>query len=130
MSHKPHYTPQPHEHADDWHHHAAAEGQPQHEHGDRPNIPILLGAFVCSVAFVGAVILATYLYFGVYTRTLRSERMENTALAKDFLEYRDHTAKKLSTANEWLNDDAARAGQAPIPIEKAKEKVIAKYSAK
>ncbi len=130
MSHKPHFTPQTHEHADDWHHHSAEEGVPQAEHGEKPNIPILMGAFLASVAFVGATILATYLYFGVYTQTLRAERMENTALAKDFLQYRDHTNSKLAAANEWLNDDAARAGQAPIPLDKAKEKVIAKYSAK
>jgi heme/copper-type cytochrome/quinol oxidase subunit 3 len=130
MSHKPHYTPEVHEHSDDWHHHSAQEGAPQAEHGEKPNIPILMGAFLASVAFVGATILATYLYFGVYTQTLRAERMENTALAKEFLDYRTGSSDQLTLANKWVSDDAARAGQAPIPIEKAKEKVIAKYSAK
>jgi heme/copper-type cytochrome/quinol oxidase subunit 3 len=133
MSHKPHFTPQAHEHADDWHHHSAEEGTPQAEHGEKPNIPILMGAFLASVAFVGATILATYLYFGVYTSTLRAERMENAALARmpgGFIETRDHTNQKLAAGNEWLNDDAARAGLAPVPLDKAKEKVIAKYNAK
>lgn len=130
MSHKPHYTPQPHEHADDWHHHSAEEGAPQAEHGEKPNIPILMGAFLASVAFVGATILATYLYFGVYTQTLRAERLENTALAKEFLEKRTETNAKLAAGNQWLNDDAARAGNAPMPLAKAQENVLKRYSSK
>src|SRR6267142_1355521 len=115
MSHKTHYTPPVQEHVEEWHHHTTEEGTPQHEHGEKPNIPLLLIAFVASVSFVGATILATYLYFGVYTRTLRAERMENTALAKEFLAYREATAEKLARGDQWLNDDAARAGLAPIP---------------
>ncbi len=130
MSHKPHFTPQVHEHTDDWHHHSAEEGTPQAEHGEKPNIPILMGAFLASVAFVGATILATYLYFGVYTQTLRAERLENTALAQEFLDKRKETNARLIAGNQWLNDDAARAGNAPMPLAKAQENVLKRYSAK
>ena len=130
MSHERHYTQPVHEHIEQWHHHSAEEGAPQVEHGERPNIPLLLIAFVASVSFVGVTILATYLYFGVYTQTLRAERMENTALAKEFLAYREKTSEKLAKGNDWLNDDTARAGLAPVPLDKAKEKVLAKYAGK
>lgn len=128
MSHKPHYTQHVEEHVDQWHHHSSEEGAPQEEHASKPNIPVLLGAFVGSVAFVGATILATYLYFGVHMRSLRAKRMENTALAADFLKYRGDTNKKLADGNMWWNDDNARAGLVSIPLDKARERVIARYA--
>lgn len=130
MSHERHYTPPVHEHIEQWHHHTADEGAPQVEHGEKPNIPLLLIAFVASVSFVGLTILATYLYFGVYTQTLRAERMENAALAKEFITYRDATAEKLAKGDQWMSPEAAYAGQVPVPLDKAKEKVLAKYAAK
>jgi hypothetical protein len=130
MTHERHYTKPVHEHIEEWHRHTSSEGDPQHEHGSKPNIPLLLGAFLASVTFVGITILATYLYFGVHMQSLRAARMENTALAADYLKYRDATLDKLAKGDQWLNDEAARAGLAPMPLEKAKEKILARYGAK
>jgi hypothetical protein len=127
MSHKPQYTPPVHEHIEEWHHHTAAEGLPQAEHGAKPNMLLLLVAFVGSVGFVGLTILATYMYFNSYTQGLRNERAETTAMGQDYRDYRAKSKKDLEGGYVWLNDEAARAGRVTLPITTAKERVIARY---
>lgn len=127
MSHKPQYTEPVHEHIEEWHHHTSDEGLPQVEHGAKPNILLLMFAFVGSVGFVGLTILATYLYFSHYTAGLRRKLSENTALNADFRQYQADVQKKLHDGYVWLNDDAARAGRVTLPIAAAQERVIARY---
>lgn len=127
MSHKAQYTPEIHEHADEWHHHTSAEGLPQAEHGAKPNTVLLFIAFIGSLFFVGVTILATYLYFNTYTATVRAERSENTALGEDYRVYRDTSHKALHDGYVWLNDNAARAGHVTLPLNTARDRVLARY---
>lgn len=127
MSHKPQYTPEVHEHADEWHHHTADEGLPQAEHGSKPNSVLLFITLMASLIFVGGTILATYLYFNTYTATLRAERVENTTLGEDYRAYRDGSHAALHDGYVWLNDNAARAGQVTLPLSTARDRVLARY---
>src|SRR5437868_3021246 len=83
------------EHIDSWHRHTVEEGQPQEEHGAQANPAALVGAFLGSIFFVGSVIVVCLLYYGTQTTAMRQRRIETTALAGDYFEYRDRSELAL-----------------------------------
>ena len=130
MSHKAHYTPDIHEQPDSWHRHVPAEeGVPQEEHGADTKPFALATAFILCFAFVAGTILASYLYFEVHITALRREKIETTYFAEEFAKTK---AAELSKQKDYYlpAENKARAGQAALPIEEAKKKVIARYAAK
>ena len=127
MSHEKHYTPEVHEEPDSWHRHTVDEGQPQEEHGGKPNNFSLAVAFLVSLGFVAAVILATFLYFQTHMNTIRQERAESTVLSLDYVKYRD-TAQAALQDYSFPTPDLARAGTPTVPLDQAAQRVIARYS--
>jgi|RhiMethySRZTD1v2_1073278.scaffolds.fasta_scaffold390220_2 hypothetical protein len=128
MSHPTHYTPEFHEEPDSWHRHTVDEGEPQAEHGGKPNNFLLAIAFLASLGFVAAVILASFLYFQKHMTSLRQERAESTVLSTDFVKYRD-TAQAALQDFSFATPDLARAGTVMVPAEEATKRVIARYGA-
>jgi hypothetical protein len=114
---------------DSWHRHLSEEGQPQEEHGAQADSLALIVSFVGSVFFVGAVIVVCLLYFQVQYTKLRRERIETTALAADYFQYRDDSDKALHGYG-WANPEAAAAGKVSGPIDAAMQKVIEQYAAR
>lgn len=126
MSHKPHHTPEHHESPDAWHLHSPEEGQPQAEHGGKTNVTVLLVAFLTSFGFVAVVILVSYLYFQVHMTSKKQALIESTALSAGHQAYKKSTAQKLQ-GYSFVTEAAARAGAVSVPLEQAKQNVIAKY---
>jgi hypothetical protein len=127
MPHQQHFTPEVHEEPDPWHRHLPDEGDPQEEHGGKPNNFLLAIAFVFSLGFVAATILASFLYFQVYMTGVRQKTLETTVLSTDFLDYREKAHAALA-GYSFPTADMARAGKAMIPADQAAQRVIARYS--
>lgn len=115
-----HHTPEVHEHSDAWHRHSAEEGTPQQEHAGVVSPVALIKAFV---AIVGTVVVLVVILSIYYTHTVTQVKAE--AMEKSL------AAEWNSTRAAW---DAALAAPAPIgetgwriPIDKAMDRVIAKY---
>jgi hypothetical protein len=128
MTHDPHqpivaFDEQP----DSWHMHTSDEGLPQEEHAAQADPKALVAAFLGSVFFVGGVIVVCLLYFFTHTTKLRQERIETTALAKDYFQYRAVSDKHLATYG-WANPEAAAAGKVSIPIDLGMQKVMQQYA--
>jgi hypothetical protein len=116
------------EQPDSWHMHTSEEGSPQEEHGAQANPAALVATFVGSVVFVGAVILATVMYYGAHNTRLREERIETTALAADYFQYRDRSLA-VQADYGWSTPENAAAGKVTIPLDKAMERVRQQYAA-
>jgi hypothetical protein len=80
------------------------------------------------VVFVGAVILATVMYYGAHNTRLREERIETTALAADYFQYRDRSLA-VQADYGWSTPENAAAGKVTIPLDKAMERVRQQYAA-
>ena len=123
MAHALNHTPEEHQQPDQWHRHSPAEPKPQHEHAAHVNTAMLSVLFVVIVVFVVATVAVTIVYFNRYIVEQRQARIETTALAQGFWKYRDESRAALA-AYSWTD---AKAGKVAIPIETAKQKVIATY---
>jgi len=126
MSHKPEFTHPVPEQADSWHLHTAEEGPAQEEHG-KTNAVVLAVAFLASFGFVGLVILVSYLYFQVIAVQKREERIETTVLGNDARAYKAAELQRLQ-GYSFAAEAQARAGQVSVPLDQAKQQVIAKYA--
>ncbi len=120
-----HTHPAP-EQPDSWHLHTVQEGHPQEEHG-KTNAAILGAAFIASFGFVAVVILVSYLYFNVIAVQKREERIETTILGKEAREYKAATLAGLQSYT-FAAEQQARAGVVSIPLDQAKQQVLAKYA--
>lgn len=128
MSHKPHYTEPPHDQPTAWHRHIPEEeGLPQQEHGSHTRPLAMTIAFLFCFGFVGATILASYLYFQVHMTGLRREKIESTVFAQEFAAIRDQELAKLGDYY-FASDDLARKGIVSVPVEEAKKRVLARYA--
>lgn len=127
MSHKHEYLPPAHEEPDAWHRHSADEGAPQQEHAATVNAAILTLVFVACLVFVAATIAASIMYFRVHTNNLKIARIENTAMSKDALDYRNTTRQRITTFY-WGDPAAAQANVVSLPIGDAIDKVVEKYN--
>ncbi len=127
MSHKKtQYATELHEVTDSWHHHTAAEGAPQHEHGSRVNTVILTFVFIAIVSVISGTITSAVLYFNRHITSLRQSQIETTVLAKAANEYRA-AAEAAQAKFGWAD---ARAGAVQIPLDLARERVIKRYAGK
>lgn len=128
--HHPHqHTPDAHEVPDAWHQHTADEGVPQEEHGGKANAALIAISLLATVAFLVMTIAVIVLYFTTYTTRLRVERVENTVLSKDQLQYKLDSAEKLREYS-WINAETAHQDIVTIPLQDAKQKVLQRYATK
>jgi hypothetical protein len=128
------HTPDLHEHSDQWHHHAATEGSPQHEHAAIANPAVLFHWFLLITASMVAVIVALGMYFGKYYSTTRQEKIETL----DFYNRPEGPRERLAQAEASLWPDKpvaqytyhaanTQTHTVQLPIEQAMAKVLAKY---
>lgn len=126
MAHEPaqlQHTPVVHETTDPWHHHTAAEGRPQHEHGSKIDPAVLSVTFGLIVFVVLALAGGLTVYFVRYSTQLRQARMETTVLAAEAERLR---AEAEATFAGYAWADPA-AGHVAIPLEQAIDRVIDRY---
>lgn len=126
VHHKPQHTPELHEVADQWHHHEAAEGMPQKEHGPRVNTVVLTGVFLAIVIVITGTIAAAILYFNQHITVLRQHEIETTVLAAEANEYRAAAEASFATYT-WVD---AEKGVVQLPLGVARERVLARYAGK
>lgn len=121
-----HYTPEVHEHADDWHHHASeVEGMPQVEHGSVINTLTVGKWFVLIVLSVVATCAVLYLYFQHYATQYKAQQIENVSWSTDSAVYRARIEGELNGKPDWINHDYVR-----LPISDAMAKVVKDYQGK
>lgn len=132
MSSHQQYTPEVHEHVDDWHHHDKSEGRPQAEHAGKADTFLLAKWCLGLVFALGVVILALVMYFDSYKTRMMAHMTETNVLAKDYQSYRTGQEAILGTngaAAQYSWSDQ-KAGKVQIPIEDAMRKVESQYKAK
>src|SRR5690606_850994 len=114
MAHEPQsmqHTVEPHGALDEWHHHAPAEGRPQHEHAAKIDPVALSVTFGVIVVVVVVLTGALYTYFRHYSAVLRQERIETTAMAAEALRLRAQAEARLSGYG-WVDHE-----RVSIPID-------------
>jgi hypothetical protein len=133
---EPHFTPEVHEAPDDWHRHSkAAEGEPQHEHGQRIKTGVLALYFVGISVFTILFILVTVLYFKVYVSDYYKSHAETTVLAKGYLPSEGYLEMQtregaLAAGYSWVLDaDGRPTARVRVPIAAAMDAVARKYAA-
>jgi hypothetical protein len=130
MAHHPHdHTPGAHEVPDAWHQHTPEEGVPQEEHGGKASAAAIAVSLLVTVVFLVLTVGLIIMYFTTYTTRLRVERVENTVLSKDQLEYKLESAEKLHEYS-WINPETAHQGVVTIPLAEARQKVLQRYATK
>src|SRR5689334_10909191 len=92
-----HYTPEIHEHADAWHHHAVdVEGVPQAEHAGKIN-PLTVGKwFVLIVVSVVATCTILYVYFMHYATQEKAIEIETIQWSSDSIAYKARMEVELT----------------------------------
>ncbi len=123
-----------HEHADEWHHHTAAEGKPQHEHAGVANTSALFHWLILILISGITVIIALSMYFGKYYNTIRQERIETLQFYKAGTAPRDKAEGDLGIDTPLAHftyhataDKAAHTVQ--LPIDQAMKTVVDRYGA-
>lgn len=117
-----HYTPEKHEHADDWHHHGSEEGVPQAEHAGIVN-PFTVGKwFILIVVSVIATVAVLYLYFTHYTTQQKAKFIETVSWSAEAAAYKARMEGELTGKAEWLDHERIR-----IPVSDAMSKVVKEY---
>ena len=124
--HHPH-TPEPSEHADSWHHHARAEGLPQHEHGSRAN-PAAVGITLLAIifCFLGFFFIV-WGYFNSYSTRHKAEMTESvtSTLRGEYLTLRSGSQTMLTQPAGWVDREA---GTVRLPTDRAASLVIEDYA--
>ncbi len=126
QKHQAGHTPTVHEHADDWHHHAAAEGVPQAEHTGAASSSAIAKWMAAITVTVIAVIILLVMYAGRVTTRYRAERMERQGwlVLNSGARHAKATAQSMLTTPGPSGEKAYR-----IPIDTAIDKVVAAYQA-
>jgi hypothetical protein len=110
-------------HADAWHHHEAAEGLPQEEHGGTTSIAAMAkGLFLIAFATVGLVAV-TMLYLNHHMGQLRRQRAD-ADLSEQYNAYREASKTRMNGYG-WVDSETPR-----VPTTVAKERVLKKYEGK
>lgn len=118
------HTPHLDEHADQWHHHSADEGLPQHEHAGIASPITLIKSFILITVSVALVIGGLAMYFTSYTTKLKAKRFEtNTLLASEGRD-RKRTSETMLREPAPIGEKSYR-----IPIASAMDRVVEKYGA-
>lgn len=108
---------------DQWHHHTAAEGVPQVEHGSHASSKALGLTFIAMVVGVIAIILILIVYFNTYVSAFKSQQLEGTVLMVPAYNAKLAAREHLGS-HGWID---RQAGFVHIPVEDAMRKVIADY---
>lgn len=127
-------TPQHHEHTDDWHHHSAAEGVPQHEHASIANPSVLIHWLILIGASMIVVITALAMYFGRAYNEERQTKIETLYFYDNYGAPPRDAAESTLGVNTPLDHYSYKAANAQnhtvqLPIEQAMKKVVDKYQA-
>jgi hypothetical protein len=127
------HTPAVHEHADEWHHHTAAEGRPQHEHAAIANPGALIKWFLAIVVTLVVTLMALVMYFKSYYATVvRPSVIETTDLSRPAMTSREEAERRLGVGQARYEykpaDPQARTVQ--LPIEQAMQKTVERYGAR
>ncbi|MBN8597561.1 MAG: hypothetical protein J0L78_07805 [Planctomycetes bacterium] len=115
-----------HGHADDWHHHSAAEGVPQHEHAATINTANTFIVLFVIFGFTAVFILVTILYFNVTVRQVQDARVETIGGAQMFNLMKGQMEADLST----FGVVDAEKKIVRIPIDRAMDRVVRQYQGK
>ncbi|MBL8875586.1 MAG: hypothetical protein JNM86_07315 [Phycisphaerae bacterium] len=115
-----------HGHADDWHHHSAAEGVPQHEHAATINTTNTFVVLFVIFGFTAVFILVTILYFNVTVRQVQDARVETIGGAQMFNLMKGQMEADLST----FGVVDAEKKIVRIPIDRAMDRVVRQYQGK
>ena len=127
VHHESHHLPVEHEAPDEWHRHTVTEGTPQAEHGAIASPGTIAKVFVAMTTTVVGSVLVVALYFNHTTAEYRQEITESTVTSKAFNEYKSNVFEKEMSTYGWADPTA---GTVRIPIDKAMEKVVARYGKK
>lgn len=117
-------TPAPHEHADSWHHHVAAEGVPQREHLAVVNTMSLAKWFVILVVALVAVIIVISVYFTSAVTRMKAARIETNALSAEVSHEKARTAAILSTGKD------PQGVSLRVPIDQAMDQIVTRYQSR
>lgn len=131
------HTPEVHGHADEWHHHELAEGEPQRENAPTLNTRNVAISFVVLCVTIAGVVLALVMLFDSYSTSTMARLKETTQSSQEYLTYRASAERVLGIGGQageynWAGaaGGAGGAGGEPavqIPIDAAKRKVIEQY---
>jgi hypothetical protein len=122
-------TAEQHDAPDVWHQHTADE-KPQAAHGEAANAHVIITVGIGSFLLIFATVVITYAYYTWYTTKLLNEGEQT----RNFVEGESAAYKAKSLAElqhyNWVdpNPPLVPVGTVQIPIEKAMDKVIAKYT--
>lgn len=125
MSHTRPHTPEMHESPDQWHAHTAEE-HPQQAHAEKVNSPLVVvigiglftGVVACVVVLIG--------YYNWYVGKALNQAEIDGRIEADFRAQRATAESELGQFG-WAD---ATAGVVRVPLEMAKEKMLAEYGAK
>lgn len=109
---------------DQWFHHVSAEGNPQHEHGQKIDTGVL---FIVLVSLCMAVIVTTFgatVYADSRIAEIKSEREENVIGAEPALAYRASVLDRQADV-AWID---RAAGTVRLPLEQAQHNVLEEYA--
>jgi hypothetical protein len=122
-------TVEQHDAPDAWHRHTADE-KPQHAHGEAANAHVIIFVGVGSFVLIILTVVITYAYYTWYTTRLLAEG-ENTVgfVEGDSAAYKARAQADLQHYN-WVdpNPPLVPVGTVQIPIDKAMDKVVARYT--
>jgi len=124
------------EHADDWHHHSVAEGEPQRENVSKMNTRNVAIGFVILSGSIAIKVVLLVMFFDSYTTTKMASLKETTQSSEQYLTYRASAERVLGLGDQAgeYNWAGAAAVDAPpvlqIPVDEAARKVIQAYQKK
>lgn len=127
------HTPEVHESADAWHHHAASEPVPQHEHAATLNTRMLAVGFVALTVAIASLVIALVLFFNAMTSTRVAREREGTQLSEPYLTYRAGSERVLGIngqSGEFNWAPPVTEGAQPsiqVPISVAAQRVVENY---
>ncbi len=127
--HKPHYSAEVHDRPDSWHHHAAAEGVPQHEHARVASPGTIARWFVGMVVTLVGSVTILILFFNHEVSQARATRIESTAMSAEYAAMRVRVNADLGLdglPGAWTWSDPQQ-DLASAPVRVGMERVVARY---
>ncbi len=123
------HTPEVHEHADAWHHHTAAEGLPQSEHTGVVDPGSLIKWFFGILVSLTVVLIVLFAYFDSYKTRLHAKRVETlNSVESNVRKAQAESRLGVAGASGFQYVPVANApGKVHLPLERAMERVIARY---
>ncbi len=108
-----------HHQVDDWHHHSAAEGEPQQEHGGIAKAGVIFAWFLGGIVFLVATIVVIIMYFDKYSTTQRILLMESQPAKEYWSQFEAHRATEIANIapqGYQIIDPAKRTARPPLDV--------------